>query len=117
MKKTETKEEAMLNNFQYQQPAKKTAGSKKINIMCNTNSIQEKRIKTLQGHLTTADKKAIKAILALGILSGKVGRKSYFISQVNELYAVRYIIKDRGMMPVPGSKPRLSTYNAVFKMQ
>lgn len=71
----------------------------------------------IQGHLTATDKKAIKAMLALGMSSGKVGRKTYSISEDNGLYSVSYQIKDRGLVPVAGAKFRISTYRATFKMK
>lgn len=73
-------------------------------------------MKVLTGHLTPVNKKAIKAILTIGITTGKVNRTSYFITSENGVYTVKMIVKDRGLIPVPGSELRLSTYKATFKL-
>jgi hypothetical protein len=73
-------------------------------------------IKIIDGHLTATDKKAIQAILAAGLMEGKVGKSSYFISKNANLYTVKQVIKDRGIMPVPGSQLRWSTYTSTFQI-
>ena len=73
-------------------------------------------MKVLTGHLTATDKKAIKAIMEAGLMKGKVGRKSYFITKSGDVYSVKYTIMDRGMISVPGSPLRLSTYSSSFKL-
>lgn len=79
--------------------------------------LREKKITVLQGHLTAKDKAAIKALLASGLPNGRVGKKKYSITENNGLYAVSYKIKDKGLIPVPGSAFRISTYTATFKLQ
>lgn len=80
-------------------------------------NLQIKRIAVLQGHLTAKDKAAIKAILEQGLSGGKVGRKTYSITENdNGSYTVSYQIKDRGLIPVPGSAYRVSTYRATFQI-
>jgi len=73
-------------------------------------------ISTLSGHLTAHDKKAILAVMNLGLSEGQVGKKSYSIKPVgdNTLW-VQITLKDRGMIPCPGSALRLSTYSHTFK--
>jgi hypothetical protein len=73
-------------------------------------------MKTLTGHLTKSDKKAIKAILDAGLLSAKVGKKSFFITAENGIYKVIFQQKDRGLIPVAGSPLKLSTYSATFSL-
>jgi hypothetical protein len=68
----------------------------------------------IEGHLTATDKKAIKAILSSGLTSGRVGKKDYFLTVTDGIYTVKQIVKDRGLIPVPGSEFRLSTYTSKF---
>ena len=70
----------------------------------------------LTGHLTSGNKKAIKAILEQKLFAAKVGKTSYFISFTNGIYEVLMKIKDRGMIPCPGSELRVSTYKATFTL-
>ena len=71
-------------------------------------------MKVITGHLTASNKKAIKAILKANLTAGKVGKTSYFLSVEGEVYTVKIQKKDRGMVPVCGSRIRLSTYTATF---
>jgi hypothetical protein len=71
-------------------------------------------MKVLTGHLTAANKHAIKAILKNGLMNGKVNRTNYFISKNQDVYTVRIVLKDRGLMPCPGSELRYSTYISTF---
>lgn len=73
-------------------------------------------MKILTGHLTAANKKAIKAILEAKLESGKVGRATYFLSNKNNIHTVKIQQKDRGLIPCPGSKLRLSTYISTFTL-
>lgn len=73
-------------------------------------------MKILTGHLTTTDKKAINAILEAGLLSGRVGKANYFLTQLNGTYSVCKQIKDRGLIPVAGSELRISKYYAQFTL-
>lgn len=71
-------------------------------------------MKIISGHLTTSDKKAIKAILDIGLNSGKVGKKKYFLTEEKGIYTVKYQQKDRGLIQCGGSELRISTYSAKF---
>jgi len=71
-------------------------------------------MKLITGHLTAANKKAIKAILDAGLTQGKVGRTSYQLSNIDGVYHVKMFLKDRGMIPCAGSVLRVSTYYATF---
>lgn len=80
-----------------------------------------KKMKVLTGHLTAHEKKVIKAILRSAAqqapffgVSASVGRKTYKISTVGNGYSVVITQKDRGMMPVAGTKLRLSSYTSTF---
>lgn len=75
------------------------------------------QIKTIDGHLTVTDIRAIKALLFNGVDSGKVGKKTYFITEENGLYSVTQKVLDRGIIPVSGSKLKISTYRATFKIR
>lgn len=78
---------------------------------------QEKNIAVIDGHVTAKDKAAIKAMIASGLSVGKVGRKTYSITENNGLYTVSYKVKDKGLIPVPGSAYSISTYSATFKLK
>lgn len=75
-------------------------------------------MKTLTGHLTAHDKKAIKAIMERGFSAGTVGKKQYYLIQDNYLSSKNYTVKirvmDRGLIPCPGSALRQSTYTSTF---
>lgn len=82
----------------------------------NTNTYTQ--ISTLSGHLTAHDKKAILAVMNLGLTQGQVGKKSIFITPIQDnSFTVKISMKDRGMMPVPGSQLRLSTYSHTFTVK
>lgn len=75
-------------------------------------------MKTLTGHLTSRDKKAIKAIIIQGLMAGKVGRKTYIINNHDlstGIYSVKILVKDRGLISCGGSELRISTYTHTFK--
>lgn len=73
------------------------------------------RIATIRGHLTSTNIRHIKAILQAGRMEGKINRITYFLTYEQPgLWSVKYFQKDRGLMPVPGSKLRLSEYHAQF---
>lgn len=78
--------------------------------------MKTRNIKILEGHLTATDKKAINALLDAGALVGKVGKKTFCITEKDGIYHATYHVKDRGLMPVPGSTLRISTYKATFKI-
>lgn len=73
------------------------------------------KIKATKGHLTATEKRAICAILGHGLTSGKLGRKSYFITQEpgGAEYSVKIIEMDRGLGLI-GSQLRQSAYNYRF---
>jgi len=73
-------------------------------------------MKITEGHLTASEKKSVKAILKAGLTSGKVSKKNYFISINNGIYTVKIQVKDRGLIPCPGSALRLSTYISKFTL-
>jgi len=74
------------------------------------------QISTLSGHLTAHDKKAILAVMNLGLTQGHVGKKTIFITPAeNNSFSVKISMKDRGMIPCPGSALRLSTYSHTFQ--
>jgi hypothetical protein len=71
-------------------------------------------MKSIKGHLTANEKKAIKAILDAGLLHATVGRKTYLIAKEGHEYTAKITVKDRGLIPCPGSQLRISTYNHRF---
>ena len=78
-------------------------------------------MKVLTGHLTQTEKKAIKAILIQAIqqgpftkVSARVGKKDYSISLSLGNYKVVVYQMDRGLIPVPGSPLRLSSFTSTF---
>jgi len=71
-------------------------------------------MKVIEGHLTENDKKSIKAIMDKGLMSGKVGKSTYHITKGVERFHVSKCKIDRGMIPVEGSKLRLSIYKSIF---
>jgi len=72
-------------------------------------------MKVLEGHLTATDKKAVKAILDKGLFSGRVGKADYFIGKGVNVFYVSKMVIDKGLIPVVGSKPRLSTYKSTIE--
>lgn len=82
----------------------------------------QRNMKVIEGHLTAVDKKAVKAILDAGQYSGKVGRATYklvsgSIENGIEEIVVEKFIKDRGLIPVPGSPFRISKYVSKIQMK
>lgn len=71
-------------------------------------------MKVIDGHLTAGDRKAVQAIMAAGMMEGRVGRANYRIEFDNGVYVVTKMIKDRGLIPVPGSEFRISKYVSRF---
>ncbi len=71
-------------------------------------------MKVIEGHLTVANKKAIKAILKANKTSGRVSNIDYHINKDDEIYNVIIVKKDKGLIPCPGSLLRLSKYKAKF---
>jgi len=54
-------------------------------------------ISVKKGHLTQTEKTHIKAILDANLKSGKIGRKTYFLSLKNDLYTVKIRQMGRGL--------------------
>jgi len=74
-------------------------------------------MKTLSGHLTASEKKIISQIIQNKWGYGKVGLKTFFVNKnKDENYNIRIDVKDRGLIPCPGSKLRISTYLSVIKL-
>jgi hypothetical protein len=71
-------------------------------------------MKTISGHLTPGNKKAIKAILNAGLTEGRVNSSDYFLTKENDVYKVKIQKMDRGLIPCPGSSIRKSTYISTF---
>lgn len=71
-------------------------------------------MKVTEGHLTVKDKKAVNAIMQAGLSEGKVGSVSYFITCDAGVYTVVKQVKDRGLVPVPGTPLRWSRYTSKF---
>ena len=56
------------------------------------------RIKVLDGHLTTKDKKVVKHFLDKGLDSGRVGKSDYFIKDLGKgKYEIIQKVKERGI--------------------
>lgn len=73
-------------------------------------------MKVLKGHLTATEKKIIKEMLKQGLTEGCVRKRNYFIFEDNGVYTVKIQKMDRGLVPCPGTKLRLSTYTNTFKL-
>lgn len=75
-------------------------------------------MKVLTGHLTSTEKKHISLLLEKNISQGRVNRKSYFLTELPENeYLVTIKENNRGMIPVPGSALRISSYTSTFKLR
>lgn len=72
------------------------------------------RIKTIKGHLTPTEKQAIKAILNQKLMSGRVGRKDYYLIKENDVYTVSVAEMDRGMIGWIGNPKQLTTRKKQF---
>jgi hypothetical protein len=72
-------------------------------------------MKVLSGHLTATEKKHIKAILDQKLMTGKIGRKSYWLSLNEGLYTVKVIQNDRGWGWI-GAELRQSVYTHTFTL-
>ena len=60
--------------------------------------INEIKIKVLDGHLTTKDKKVVKHFLDKGLDSGRVGKSEYFIKDLGKgKYEIIQKVKERGI--------------------
>ncbi|MBT4206996.1 hypothetical protein HOE22_01485 [Candidatus Woesearchaeota archaeon] len=73
--------------------------------------LNEIKIKVLDGHLTATDKRAIKHMIEKQIWKGRVGKSDWFIKELgNGKYDITQKVKDKGLVPVAGTKFRISTY-------
>ena len=60
--------------------------------------INEIKIKVLDGHLTTKDKKVVKHFLDKGLDSGRVGKSDYFIKDLGKgKYEIIQKVKEKGI--------------------
>ncbi len=77
--------------------------------------LNEIRIKVLSGHLTVTDKRAIKHMIEKEIWQGRVGKSDWFIKDLGKgKYDITQKIKDKGLVPVRGTKFRISTYKSTI---
>lgn len=73
------------------------------------------KIKVIEGHLTPQDKKAVKYMLENKMKAVKAGKKHFAIIPFSEnTYQLLIKVKDRGLIPVPGSELRISFYKSKF---
>jgi hypothetical protein len=71
-------------------------------------------IKTLSGHLTAVEKKAINAILEAGLTQGKVNRKEYYLTKREDnTYSVKIIQNETGFL---SGKIEPKSYLHTFKV-
>jgi len=108
------------DDYKVGSPKTKTSSSsgKRVNNCVPKNESKKKsivennrRIKVLDGHLTAHDKKVINQMMDNNMDSGKVGKKTFIIKDLGDgKYHITQKIKDRGMIPVPGSAFRISTH-------
>ncbi len=71
-------------------------------------------MKVVTGHLTATNKAHIKHLLGINVLSAKIGRINYHITRGPDAYNVNMVVKDRGLIPCPGSALRDRTTSATF---
>jgi hypothetical protein len=75
-------------------------------------------VKVETGHLTSRDKRVIQTMIDSGTFEGRSGKTDYYITDMGGgRYEVIQKIIDKGLMPVPGSKPRLSTYKSIISIK
>lgn len=75
-------------------------------------------ISMLSGHLTATEKKVVKLMLSKNMMSGRVNNKDYFLTDIGDgKWEVVLKYMDRGLIPVPGTKLRLSTYRSVIRVK
>jgi phage-related tail protein len=80
--------------------------------------LNEIRIKVLSGHLTTTDKRAVKHMIEKEIWKGRVGKSDWFIKDLGKgKYDITQKIKDKGLVPVAGTKFRISTYKSTIEVK
>jgi hypothetical protein len=69
-------------------------------------------IKTLSGHLTATNKKHIRAMFDVGVLSAKVNTINYVITQSENVYTVKKTVKDLSIV----TGPKFRTHTATFTL-
>jgi hypothetical protein len=75
-------------------------------------------IKVETGHLTSRDKRVIQIMIDSGTFEGSVGKTDYYISDMGDgRYEVIQKVIDKGLIPVAGSKSRLSTYKSIIHIK
>ena len=80
--------------------------------------LKEIRIKVLSGHLTATDKRAVKHMIEKEIWKGRVGKSDWFIKDLGKgTYDITQKIKDKGLVPVAGTKFRISTYKSTIEVK
>lgn len=75
-------------------------------------------ITILKGHLTPTEKKVVRLMISKNMKSGSVNKKDYFLTDMGDgkwEVVQKYI--DKGLVSVPGTKPRLSTYTTIIKVK
>ena len=72
-------------------------------------------MKVISGHLTANDKKKINLMLSENSMTAKFGNSIFQLTENCGIYSCKKTIKDRGMIPCPGSELRFSTYCSTFK--
>jgi len=72
-------------------------------------------MKVIEGHLTTHDKKVIRAMLDSGQNSGRVGRTDFFIQkdEKGELFSLTKVIQERHCI---GAELKPSFYKSKFTL-
>ena len=76
-----------------------------------------KYIKVLTGHLTEKEKAVVRQMLSQGLMEGSVNKRNYHITVIGDIYTVKVSYMDRGLVPVPGTALRLSTYTSTFRYE
>jgi ABC-type hemin transport system ATPase subunit len=71
-------------------------------------------MKVLTGHLTATDKKVAKTMIQNSWWFAETKRTKYKLMCENGVFTFQTTIRDRGMIPCPGSKLRTSTYKSTF---
>jgi len=80
-------------------------------------NILSEGIKVIDGHLTAKDKRVVLQIIKNGPNPAKAGKAVYEIKPDGDFYIVIKKQMDRGLIPVPGSKLRLSTYKSTIQIK
>jgi len=73
-------------------------------------------MKILTGHLTATEKNIVKTMLAQGLTEGSVRKVNYHLSEESGVHTCTIKKMDKGLIPIPGSALRLSTYKSTFTL-